>query len=57
MRICFLQPKFMPEMIRKQSVHDYDIVSGTRYTMGGGVQVCGSLFMARLCIALTLNFP
>ncbi|KAG2188425.1 hypothetical protein INT44_001178 [Umbelopsis vinacea] len=30
-------PKFIPEMIRLQKQHDYDVVSGTRYKTGGGV--------------------
>lgn len=30
-------PKFIPEMIRVQSVKDYDIVTGTRYAGDGGV--------------------
>ncbi len=32
-----LQPKFIPDFVRKQAEKDYDIVSGTRYTGGGGV--------------------
>lgn len=31
------QPKFIPEMIKLQLAHDYDIVSGTRYQGSGGV--------------------
>ncbi|XP_072014365.1 dolichol-phosphate mannosyltransferase subunit 1-like [Amphiura filiformis] len=30
-------PKFIPEFIKKQKEHDYDVVSGTRYALGGGV--------------------
>ncbi|KAJ1801390.1 dolichol-P-mannose synthesis [Coemansia sp. RSA 2399] len=30
-------PKAIPEFIRKQKEHDYDIVTGTRYVDGGGV--------------------
>ncbi|CAO3686519.1 unnamed protein product [Umbelopsis ramanniana] len=30
-------PKFIPEMIKLQKEHDYDVVSGTRYKTGGGV--------------------
>ncbi|KAJ2462752.1 dolichol-P-mannose synthesis [Coemansia sp. RSA 2322] len=30
-------PKAIPEFIRKQKECDYDIVTGTRYTSGGGV--------------------
>ncbi|GAB5586165.1 dolichol-P-mannose synthesis [Umbelopsis nana] len=30
-------PKFIPEMIKLQKQHDYDVVSGTRYRTGGGV--------------------
>ncbi|OZJ04286.1 Dolichol-phosphate mannosyltransferase subunit 1 [Bifiguratus adelaidae] len=30
-------PKFIPQFIRLQKQHDYDIVSGTRYRPGGGV--------------------
>ncbi|KAI9266832.1 dolichol-phosphate mannosyltransferase [Phascolomyces articulosus] len=30
-------PKFIPQMIRLQAQHNYDIVSGTRYQPGGGV--------------------
>lgn len=33
-----LQPKFIPQFIAKQREGDYDIVSGTRYEGGGGVQ-------------------
>ncbi len=32
------QPKFIPEFIAKQATEDFDIVSGTRYQGGGGVQ-------------------
>ncbi len=32
-----MQPKFIPDFVRKQAEKDYDIVSGTRYTGGGGV--------------------
>lgn len=31
-------PKFIPQMIAKQREGDFDIVSGTRYQGGGGVQ-------------------
>ncbi|KAJ3091432.1 dolichol-P-mannose synthesis [Quaeritorhiza haematococci] len=30
-------PKFIPEFIRLQKKHDYDVVTGTRYVSGGGV--------------------
>jgi dolichol-phosphate mannosyltransferase len=30
-------PKYIPEMIAKQKVGNYDIVTGTRYKTGGGV--------------------
>ncbi|KAK4470347.1 hypothetical protein MN116_005910 [Schistosoma mekongi] len=30
-------PKFIPEFIRLQKQHDYDIVTGTRYALNGGV--------------------
>ncbi|KAI9208037.1 dolichol-phosphate mannosyltransferase-like protein [Polychytrium aggregatum] len=30
-------PKFIPEFIRLQQQHNYDIVTGTRYVSGGGV--------------------
>ncbi|KAI8391689.1 dolichol-phosphate mannosyltransferase [Radiomyces spectabilis] len=30
-------PKFIPDMIKLQAEHNYDIVSGTRYRPGGGV--------------------
>ncbi|CDH49517.1 dolichol-phosphate mannosyltransferase [Lichtheimia corymbifera JMRC:FSU:9682] len=30
-------PKFIPQMIRLQAQHNYDVVSGTRYKPGGGV--------------------
>ena len=29
-----LQPKFIPEFIRRQAEADYDVVSGTRYVTG-----------------------
>ena len=32
-----LQPKFIPEFIKLQGENDYDIVTGTRYAGGGGV--------------------
>lgn len=32
-----MQPKFIPDFVRKQAEGDYDIVTGTRYTGGGGV--------------------
>jgi dolichol-phosphate mannosyltransferase len=32
------QPKFIPEFIAQQAAGDFDIVSGTRYEGGGGVQ-------------------
>lgn len=32
-----VQPKFIPEFIRYQQDHDYDIVTGTRYAGNGGV--------------------
>ncbi|UYV77878.1 hypothetical protein LAZ67_15002653 [Cordylochernes scorpioides] len=30
-------PKFLPEFIKKQEEGDYDVVTGTRYSQGGGV--------------------
>ncbi|KAL2917093.1 dolichol-P-mannose synthesis [Polyrhizophydium stewartii] len=30
-------PKFIPEFIKHQQKHNYDIVTGTRYVSGGGV--------------------
>uniref|UniRef100_A0A914EBX0 Dolichol-phosphate mannosyltransferase subunit 1 n=1 Tax=Acrobeloides nanus TaxID=290746 RepID=A0A914EBX0_9BILA len=30
-------PKFIPEMIRLQKQKNYDIITGTRYSLGGGV--------------------
>eukprot|EP00033_Pygsuia_biforma_P001404 GCRY01001588.1.p1 GENE.GCRY01001588.1~~GCRY01001588.1.p1 ORF type:complete len:258 (-),score=48.48 GCRY01001588.1:55-804(-) len=30
-------PKFIPGMIEKQKENDYDVVTGTRYALGGGV--------------------
>jgi dolichol-phosphate mannosyltransferase len=30
-------PKFIPEMVRLQKKHSLDIVTGTRYALGGGV--------------------
>lgn len=30
-------PKFIPQFIAKQKEKDYDVVSGTRYNLGGGV--------------------
>lgn len=35
--LFYLQPKFIPEMIKLQLTKDYDIVSGTRYIGDGGV--------------------
>ncbi|RUS15273.1 hypothetical protein BC938DRAFT_477020 [Jimgerdemannia flammicorona] len=32
-----VQPKFIPQFIRLQKQHNYDLVSGTRYRSGGGV--------------------
>lgn len=32
-----LQPKFIPEFIKLQQEHNYDVVSGTRYDGNGGV--------------------
>jgi len=32
-----LQPKFIPEFIRKQQETNCDLVTGTRYAAGGGV--------------------
>lgn len=34
---CVVQPKFIKEFIAKQQEGDYDIVTGTRYSGGGGV--------------------
>ncbi|KAJ3268124.1 dolichol-P-mannose synthesis [Borealophlyctis nickersoniae] len=30
-------PKFIPEFVRLQQLHNYDVVTGTRYRSGGGV--------------------
>ena len=30
-------PKHIPEFIAKQKIEDYDVVTGTRYALGGGV--------------------
>ena len=30
-------PKFIPDMVKLQNEQDYDVVSGTRYDLGGGV--------------------
>ncbi len=35
--LCVVQPKFIKEFIAKQQEGDYDIVTGTRYSGGGGV--------------------
>ena len=35
--LCVVQPKFIGEFIAKQQEGDYDIVTGTRYSGGGGV--------------------
>jgi dolichol-phosphate mannosyltransferase len=32
-----LQPKFIPEFIKKQKSGNFDVVSGTRYIGSGGV--------------------
>jgi len=31
------QPKFIPEFIKEQKEGNYDVVTGTRYALGGGV--------------------
>lgn len=35
--IHVLQPKDLPKFIKKQKEGDFDVVSGTRYSFGGGV--------------------
>ena len=35
--IFYLQPKFIPEFIKKQKAGNFDVVSGTRYVGTGGV--------------------
>ena len=35
--LLLFQPKFIPEFIKVQRENDYDIVTGTRYAGGGGV--------------------
>ncbi len=35
--VLLLKPKFIPSMIMKQEEGNYDIVSGTRYDLGGSV--------------------
>ena len=37
MQTALFQPKFIPEFIKVQKEHDYDIVTGTRYAGDGGV--------------------
>jgi len=46
-------PKFIPEMLKTQEEGNYDLVSGTRYAMGGGV--FGWDFMRKL-ISRTANY-
>jgi len=46
-------PKFIPEMLKTQMEGNYDLVSGTRYAMGGGV--FGWDFMRKL-ISRTANY-
>jgi len=46
-------PKFIPEMLKTQVEGNYDLVSGTRYAMGGGV--FGWDFMRKL-ISRTANY-
>lgn len=46
-------PKFIPEMLKIQSEGNFDLVSGTRYALGGGV--FGWDFMRKL-ISRTANY-
>jgi len=46
-------PKFIPEMLKTQTEGDFDLVSGTRYALGGGV--FGWDFMRKL-ISRTANY-
>lgn len=46
-------PKFIPDMLKTQSEGNYDLVSGTRYALGGGVY--GWDFMRKL-ISRTANY-
>jgi len=46
-------PKFIPEMLKTQMEGNFDLVSGTRYAMGGGV--FGWDFMRKL-ISRTANY-
>jgi len=46
-------PKFIPDMIVKQKEEDYDLVSGTRYDLGGGVN---GWDLKRKVISRTANF-
>lgn len=46
-------PKFIPDMVAKQKEEDFDIVSGTRYALGGGVN--GWDFKRKL-ISRTANY-
>ena len=38
---CAVQPKFIPEFIRRQAEADYDVVSGTRYVTGAARRTIG----------------
>ena len=46
-------PKFIPDMVAKQKEEDFDVVSGTRYALGGGVN--GWDFKRKL-ISRTANY-
>eukprot|EP01053_Blabericola_migrator_P002653 Blabericola_migrator_1__2652@NODE_1752_length_3856_cov_389_225653_g1129_i0_p3_GENE_NODE_1752_length_3856_cov_389_225653_g1129_i0NODE_1752_length_3856_cov_389_225653_g1129_i0_p3_ORF_typecomplete_len240_score37_24Glycos_transf_2/PF00535_26/3_8e33Glyco_tranf_2_3/PF13641_6/2_6e20Glyco_transf_21/PF13506_6/2_7e03Glyco_transf_21/PF13506_6/0_0021Glyco_tranf_2_2/PF10111_9/0_006Glyco_tranf_2_4/PF13704_6/0_044CAP59_mtransfer/PF11735_8/0_27_NODE_1752_length_3856_cov_389_225653_g1129_i010311750 len=46
-------PKFIPHMIETQKVYQADIVSGTRYSLGGGVH---GWDFKRILISRTANF-
>jgi dolichol-phosphate mannosyltransferase len=53
-------PKFIPKMIKLQAEHNFDIVTGTRYSQGGGVSgwgfqrkiiSCGANFLAQTMLS------
>ncbi|CAH8560615.1 unnamed protein product [Heterobilharzia americana] len=46
-------PKFIPEFIKLQKHHDYDIVTGTRYSCNGGVS---GWDLKRKLISRTANY-
>ena len=46
-------PKFIPDMVAKQKEKDFDVVSGTRYALGGGVN---GWDLKRKLISRTANY-